>query len=84
MPAAAIRGTITGMTEPVRRVVQSDMREALLRRAAEIPPLSFDDAVVPVNPYDDEQLESLDLAERNALRRVAGLSTELEDITEVE
>jgi len=32
-------------------------------------------------PYDGEQL---DLADRQALRRVAGLSTELEDITEVE
>src|SRR5690606_22058829 len=28
--------------------------------------------------------EQLDLAERSALRRVAGLSTELEDVTEVE
>ena len=32
-------------------------------------------------PVDDD---SLDLAERNSLRRVAGLSTELQDITEVE
>jgi GTP-binding protein HflX len=45
-------------------------------------------------PTDDEQLisdtaegydgEQLDLADRQALRRVAGLSTELQDITEVE
>ena len=39
--------------------------------------------------YDDEDPETLttgaqDLAERHALRRVAGLRTELEDITEVE
>ena len=32
----------------------------------------------------EETTGSLDLAERHALRRVAGLSTELEDITEVE
>ena len=32
----------------------------------------------------DDTTGSLDLAERHALRRVAGLSTELEDITEVE
>jgi len=32
----------------------------------------------------DESAGSLDLAERHALRRVVGLSTELEDITEVE
>src|SRR4051794_16700095 len=32
----------------------------------------------------DETTGELDLAERYALRRVAGLSTELEDITEVE
>ncbi len=31
--------------------------------------------------YDGDQL---DLADRQALRRVAGLSTELEDVTEVE
>ncbi|HYH35492.1 MAG TPA: GTPase HflX, partial [Nocardioides sp.] len=35
---------------------------------------------------DPEELTTgeLDLAERHALRRVAGLSTELEDVTEVE
>ncbi|MDP3893487.1 MAG: hypothetical protein Q8Q44_19795, partial [Nocardioides sp.] len=41
------------------------------------------------DPEEIEDLEELtvgaqDLAERHALRRVAGLSTELEDITEVE
>ncbi len=37
-------------------------------------------------PAHDEQVEDdgLDLEERNSLRRVAGLSTELEDISEVE
>ena len=33
---------------------------------------------------DDPTVGAMDLAERHALRRVAGLSTELEDITEVE
>jgi GTPase len=35
-------------------------------------------------PDEPEDLGQLDLEERHALRRVAGLSTELEDITEVE
>jgi len=38
-------------------------------------------AAAPANEFDGEQL---DLKERESLRRVAGLSTELEDITEVE
>lgn len=38
-------------------------------------------AAAPVNEYDGDQL---DLQERESLRRVAGLSTELEDITDVE
>ena len=37
------------------------------------------------DPEDvDPTIGAMDLAERHALRRVAGLSTELEDITEVE
>jgi len=40
------------------------------------------DQTVPDHPLADD--ESLELADRNALRRVAGLSTELADITEVE
>jgi len=38
-------------------------------------------AAAPMNEFDGDQL---DLQERDSLRRVAGLSTELEDITEVE
>ncbi|MEP7088741.1 MAG: GTPase HflX [Nocardioidaceae bacterium] len=38
----------------------------------------------PEDRDEDESSGSYDLAERHALRRVAGLSTELEDITEVE
>ncbi|HEU4676328.1 MAG TPA: GTPase HflX, partial [Motilibacteraceae bacterium] len=42
-----------------------------------------DDARAPVD-HDDWDGDQLDLADRQALRRVAGLSTELTDVTEVE
>jgi GTPase len=42
-------------------------------------PAAYDDA-----DLDDPTTGELDLADRSALRRVAGLSTELEDVTEVE
>jgi GTPase len=35
-------------------------------------------------PFDPQTLESLELEERRALRRVAGISTELADVSEVE
>lgn len=43
-----------------------------------------DGAVAPSRRDDDPTTGSLDLEARHALKRVAGLSTELEDITEVE
>ncbi len=43
--------------------------------------LMRDDAAAPGHPHDGDQL---DLADRNALKRVNGLSTELDDVTEVE
>ncbi len=46
------------------------------------PPDDSDDPTT--RPEAEETTGELDLAERYALRRVAGLSTELEDITEVE
>jgi GTPase len=46
------------------------------------PPLDY--AGVPDPEEADETTGEMDLAERHALRRVAGLSTELEDISEVE
>jgi len=51
--------------------------------------IDLDDALLETEGWDaepdpEESGGSLDLAERHALRRVAGLSTELEDITEVE
>jgi GTP-binding protein HflX len=39
---------------------------------------------VPHRPWSSSDGDRLDLADRQALRRVAGLSTELEDVTEVE
>ncbi|MGO4257817.1 GTPase HflX [Marmoricola sp. RAF53] len=49
--------------------------------AATADPWSEDD---PEDDLDEPSVGSMDLAERYALRRVVGLSTELEDITEVE
>ena len=51
--------------------------------------IDLDDALLQTEGWGDEpdpeeSTGSYDLAERHALRRVAGLSTELEDITEVE
>ncbi|MGY4720856.1 GTPase HflX [Naumannella cuiyingiana] len=45
-----------------------------------------DDPIDDLSPDDPENFDGdqLDLAERNSLRRVAGLSTELADVTEVE
>jgi GTPase len=42
------------------------------------------DAHVDLSPEPEVSAAELDLADRNALRRVAGLSTELQDISEVE
>lgn len=48
-------------------------------------PSAADDAVASLDGPDPEETSGdLDLAARHALRRVAGLSTELEDISEVE
>ena len=63
------------MTEPARDVERTDM--TALRHDITLDPDSFDDIDVP----EDEQL---DLRDRQALRRVAGLSTELVDVSEVE
>ncbi|HEY9350174.1 MAG TPA: GTPase HflX, partial [Acidothermales bacterium] len=63
------------MTEPARDVERTDM--TALHHDITLDPDSFDDIDVP----EDEQL---DLRDRQALRRVAGLSTELIDVSEVE
>jgi GTP-binding protein HflX len=54
--------------------------DRILRRGARAEALGADDT----HSHGDSDGDQLDLAERSALRRVSGLSTELEDITEVE
>ena len=49
-------------------------------RVSPVPPVTRGSA----EPDEPEDLGQLDLEDRHALRRVAGLSTELQDITEVE
>jgi GTP-binding protein HflX len=63
------------MTQPHRRVDNSQMktRDAAIHL----------DPTVPDDLYDLEG-EGFDLEERNALRRVTGIRTDLEDVTEVE
>jgi len=54
--------------------------DRILRRGARAEALGADDT----HSHGDSDGDQLDLADRSALRRVSGLSTELEDITEVE
>lgn len=54
--------------------------DRILRRGAKAEALGADDT----HQHGNSDGDQLDLEERTALRRVAGLSTELEDITEVE
>src|SRR5204862_3591277 len=46
--------------------------------------LALDDVLDRLSEFDDTTTGELELEERRALRRVAGLSTELVDVTEVE
>ena len=48
--------------------------------------LEPEDGAVEDGDYEDDEPDAgeLDLEDRHALRRVAGLSTELEDVSEVE
>jgi len=60
---------------------QSDAAiDRILRRGERASALGADDT----HSYSDSDGDQQDLADRSALRRVAGLSTELEDISEVE
>jgi GTPase len=63
------------MTEPARDVESSEMTS--LRHDITLDHASFDE----IDVSEDEQL---DLRDRQALRRVVGLSTELTDVSEVE
>lgn len=61
-----------------------------MRRTHTDPPSEWSDDIDTREPLDIDRFDDLldtgemDLAERQALRRVVGLSTELEDVTEVE
>ncbi|MDN5717430.1 MAG: GTPase HflX, partial [Janibacter sp.] len=74
------------MTEPLddhdvtsdKSAIDATIDRVLSRRAQA---LAEDDGFIDGGTYDGDQL---DREERSALRRVQGLSTELEDITEVE
>jgi GTP-binding protein HflX len=49
--------------------------------------IDIDMALTPdmtAEPFDPQEIDGLELEERRALRRVAGISTELDDVTEVE
>ncbi|APX34458.1 GTPase HflX [Brachybacterium sp. P6-10-X1] len=81
-----VDGTTTGGTGAAARTETTDAattpsrRDPLTERI-----LSRGDASVSAVTYDSEaDGAQYDLADRQALRRVAGLSTELEDVTEVE
>lgn len=65
------------MTHPERP--NGSTVDRILDRHAGVP-----DPIDPMDPIEGADGEQLDLAERQALRRVAGLSTELTDVTEVE
>lgn len=65
------------MTEPSQ---SEQVIDRILRRGERAAALGADDT----HGYSDSDGDQLELEERSALRRVAGLSTELEDISEVE
>ncbi len=65
--------------------MNEELSDAAFDRDSEpIIDLADDEHGADHDDMDDETSGDLELAERNALRRVAGLSTELTDITEVE
>jgi GTPase len=75
------------MTEPADRVDEGRMTNPtppLDRVDAGSRPADLDVADVDRDPEGARDGEQYDLADRQALRRVAGLSTELEDVSEVE
>ncbi|MGY5763827.1 GTPase HflX [Brachybacterium sp. DNPG3] len=72
-PATAERSGEQGSTDSPRR---DRLTDRILARG--------DASVSAVTYASDADGEQLDLADRRALRRVSGLSTELEDVTEVE
>ncbi|MCS6712381.1 GTPase HflX [Brachybacterium sp. EF45031] len=75
-PDTDVDGTAAQETEGSTTRRRDPLTERILSRG--------DASVSSVTYTSDTDGDQLDLADRHALRRVAGLSTELEDITEVE
>ena len=69
------------MTEPQDPRSEREVADALVARVLARAGTAVD---AGATRHTDDDGDQLDLAERTALRRVAGLSTELEDVTEVE
>src|SRR5688500_9110200 len=82
MPQVLGSATLETMTTAQNRAVLADAEERALRAA----PATAGEAPGPDEGWDepDDTTGSYALEARGALRRVAGLSTELEDVTEVE
>jgi len=69
------------MSEPAETTDDPRRADAVIERVLSRAGTAVDQGVTRVTEYDGDQLER---EERAALRRVSGLSTELEDISEVE
>ena len=74
------------MTEPLaRHAVPTPAGSAPIELNDFLPDDDFDETGFDADErFHDQEGEGLDLSDRQALRRVAGLSTELQDVTEVE
>src|SRR5439155_22156161 len=92
---SASRVTIAGMTSVAEGVEPTDMTSPFPEAGVDVDSAAAHTSSDPTRPTDesldsspygfhDPDDEGLEPAERAALRRVAGLATELEDVTEVE
>ncbi len=71
------------MTEPAARVDQSMTAEPRPTATSSDAAVRLDDDLLP-DRFHDIEGEGFELEERQSLRRVAGIRTDLEDVTEVE
>src|SRR3954471_14038010 len=80
--------TLPDTDTEVERAVDDDVVARVLataeRRAAGHAVFGSPAPIAPVEPVPSADGEQFDLEERQALRRVTGLSSELEDVTEAE
>ncbi len=87
-PSAADSAASTARTTPTTSSPRPELTPTGVDPVAADPQAvdRMDEALLPFggDPWFDAEGEGLDLADRQALRRVAGLATELEDVTEVE